>query len=114
MSEPIFSYHATIHIKSELSGSAMLVHMKAASSTKEGLLDGIRNESVKYVEQIKNFKEKDYKEIIKSKKEDKWSDRRIRNHFAKFGIELLPIDLPEEKEKKQGKKSLPDGQKTIC
>ncbi|RPI81964.1 MAG: hypothetical protein EHM34_07650 [Nitrosopumilales archaeon] len=114
MTKPIFSYHATIHIRSELSGSAMLAHMNAAASTKEGLLEGIREESVKYVEQIKNFKEKDYKEIIKDKKEDKWSNRRIRNHFAKFGI---TIELPDEKKKKKErivkKIVLPDGQKKL-
>jgi hypothetical protein len=110
--QSIFSYHARIHIRSELSGSAMLVNLNAHASTKEELLKGIEKESLKYVKEIKDFKEKDYQEIIKSKKEDKWSNKRIRNHFAKFGITIV---LPDEKKTKKGKKNdLPDGQRTLC
>ena len=111
MTESIFSYHATIHIRSELSGSAILVNLNAHASTKEDLLKKIAEQSVKYVKEIKDFKEKDYQEIIKSKKADKWSNRRIRNHFVKFGITIV---LPDEKKTKKGKKNdLPDGQKTL-
>lgn len=86
--------------------------MNAHASTKEELLQGIKEESLKYVKEIKDFNEKDYKEIIKEKKENKWSNKRIRNHFARFGI---TVDLPDEhKERKLKNKDIALGvQKTL-
>jgi hypothetical protein len=110
-SKPKYSYHARIHIRDELSGSALLVNCNANGSTKKELIASIDKECKKYVVQIRDLKDKDIKEIIKSKKEDGWSNRRIRNHFAKFGIEVLSIDLPEEKKKR--KSDLPDSQKKL-
>jgi len=91
----------------------MVVNMTAHANTKEELLEGIGKESLKYVERIGNYTQKDVKEIIKAKKEDKWSNRRIRNHFARFG---MTVDLPDEhKERKRKKKDVLSGvQKTLC
>ncbi len=113
MTEDIFSYHARIHIRSELSGSAMVINLNAHASTKGELQERILETATKYMKQIKDYKEKDYQEIVKEKKEGKWSNKRIRNHFARFGI---TIDLPDEVKEKKGKKKsmLPGGQKTLC
>jgi len=96
--KPLFKYHATIHIRDEMSGTAMLAHITAHASTKEELLSKIEEDSLKYVKQIKDYREKDYKDIIKSMKDKHYGNRKIKNHFAKFGI---TIELPDEKKKKK-------------
>lgn len=47
------------------------------------------------------------KKHIEQLKRDGWGNKRIINHFAKFGI---AVDIPE---KKSEEKKLPDGQKTL-
>jgi len=108
--EKRFVCHARIHVRDSLFGNAMLITYAHYDDSAIALFEDAAKSIEKYINTISKDKKptpKRIKEYVEQLKRDGWGNRRIINHFAKFGI---AVDIPE---KKSEEKKLPNGQKTL-
>ena len=108
--EKRFVCHARIHVRDSLFGNAMVCTYGRSDDSAVALFEDAAESIEKYINTISRDEEptqKRIKEYVEQLKTDGWGNRRIINHFAKFGI---AVDVPE---KKSEKKKLPNGQKIL-
>ncbi|GAH28774.1 unnamed protein product [marine sediment metagenome] len=108
--EKRFVCHARIHVRDSLFGNAMVCTYERLDDSAIALFEDASGSIEKYINTISKDEEptpKRIKKHIEQLKGDGWGNKRIINHFAKFGI---AVDIPE---KKSEEKKLPDGQKTL-
>jgi hypothetical protein len=108
--EKRFVCHARIHVRDSLFGNAMVCNYEHFADSAIALFEDAEKSIEKYISTISRNEEPTQKRIneyIKELKRDGWGNRRITNHFAKFGI---TVDITE---KKSEDKKLPNGQKTL-
>jgi len=108
--EKRFVCHARIHVRDSLFGNAMVCTYEHFDDSAIALFEDASESIEKYINTISRDEEptpKRIKEYIEQLKRDGWGNKRISNHFAKFGI---TVDIPE---KKLEEKKLPNGQKTL-
>lgn len=108
--EKRFVCHARIHVRDGLFGNAMVCTYERLDNSSVVLFEDAAKSIEDYISTIsrdEGVTQKRIQEHIKQLKDDGWGNRRIINHFAKFGI---TVDIPE---KKSEEKKLLDGQKTL-
>jgi hypothetical protein len=96
-SHPRFKYHATIVIKDRLFGSTMLLKTNAAAPTIRLLINNFNvksKESIQMMDQPHRVTQKAINELIEGLRQEKMSNKKIHNHFAKYGIDVY---LPDDK-----------------
>jgi len=115
-----YKYHGMISIRDKLLGNSIQVNIGCEGDNRGDLItyiDQHLKESLRhivkdrdiYIEKNRQLTEKEIDDAVcHFRKDRQWSNRRIINHFAKFGID---IDL--EKEKIVRKKKLKEGQKEL-
>ena len=108
--EERFVCHARIHVRDSLFGNAMVVTYKHFDDSATALFEEAAGAIERYITTISKDEEPTQERIkkhIEQLKEDGWGNKRIINHFAKFGI---TVDIPEKKSKE---KKLLSGQKKL-
>lgn len=91
-----FSYHATIVIKDKLFGSTIMLKTNASAPTVKVLMNNFfikTKETIRAMDQPHRTTQKAINELIQQKKQQGISNRRIHNHFEKYGIDVyIPGD----------------------
>lgn len=108
--EKRFVCHARIHVRDGLFGNSMVCTYEHFDDSAIALFEDASESIEKYINTISRDEEptlKRIKEYVEQLKRDGWGNKRITNHFAKFGIN---VDIPENKSEE---KKLPNGQKTL-
>ena len=92
MNKARFVCNVRIHIRDNLFGNAVLIHSKKVSAkSRNKLLETILQEFDKYIDLVDDEPTPEkIKGYIRRLKQDGWGDRRIKNHFAKYGIDVGP------------------------
>ncbi|MCX6822274.1 MAG: hypothetical protein NTW30_05875, partial [Candidatus Aenigmarchaeota archaeon] len=95
--KPRFSYHAKLHVKDKLFGSTMLMSTSAHASTMNMLINNFNvktREMMRGMDQPRKISQKAIEELVQQMRDNGYSAKRIKNHFAKFDIDIY---LPDEK-----------------
>lgn len=95
--KPRFSYHAKITVKDALFGSTMMLNTSSSAGTMSMLLNNFNvksKELMRGMDQPRRISQKAIEELVQNMRDQKYSIKRIKNHFAKFDID---VHLPDEK-----------------
>lgn len=95
--KPRFCYHGRILIKDKLFGSTMMMNTSAHASTMNMLINNFNvksKEMMRGMDQPRKITQKAIEELVQNMRDQKYSIKRIKNHFAKFDIDVY---LPDEK-----------------
>lgn len=90
-----FKYYGKITVKDMLFGSTMQLNTKAEAPTMNVLMNNFNvksKESIQMMDQPHRVTQKAINELIKQMKEEELSNKKIHNHFAKFGIDVYLSD----------------------
>lgn len=94
-----FYFSARITIKDKLFKDTMVINSKSHGETPDGLIRKVTNDSKKYIKTLskpRGITQENINGLVEELRRDGWGKRRIKNHFAKFGID---INLSEQKNK---------------
>lgn len=94
-----FTASVRVHVRDNVFGNAIVVNASWDGKTADGLLKRAEDEFAKYLGMMNtNIDEKELHNHAKHLKDyDGWGIKRIKNHFAKFGIDIEPYINPQKK-----------------
>lgn len=91
MDKERFTASVRVHIRDNMFGNAILVNASWDEKIADTLLKKSEEEFAKYLGMMnEDVNEKQLHNYAKNLKEKGWRIRRIKNHFAKFGIDIEP------------------------
>jgi len=93
-----FSFYGKIIIKDRLFNSTMLMNVKTEAPTFKTLINNFNTkskEAIRIMEKPRRVSQKAISDLIDEMKKQGKSNRQIKNHFAKFGIDVY---LPDDKQ----------------
>jgi len=87
-----FTASVRVHVRDKMFGNAIVVNATWNGETADGLLKKAEDEFAKYLGMMNTeINEKELHNHAKHLKDfDGWGIRRIKNHFAKFDIDIEP------------------------
>ena len=92
MDKKRFTASVKVHVRDNMFGNAILVNASWTEKSADILLKKAEDEFAKYLGMMNT--EVDEKQLHSHAKylkdEDGWGIKRIKNHFAKFGIDIEP------------------------
>jgi len=88
-----------IHVRDNIFGNAMVVNTDFAGNKQEDIIKKAKERIDKYATMISTeINEKTLHSHAKSLMEhDGWSVKKVKNHFARYGIDIDPFINPQKK-----------------
>jgi len=103
--EPRFKGSIRIHIRDNVFGNAMVINTSYAGKKRDDFVSKAKKKLDEYTKMMDSgINEKTLHSHAKYLMEtEKWSVKRVKNHFARFGIDIEPFINPQKKLSVDGK-----------
>jgi len=94
-----FKGNVRIHIRDNIFGNAMVINTDFAGNKQEDIIIKAKKKIDEYAKMISTeINEKTLHNHAKSLMEhDGWSSKKVKNHFARYGIDIEPFINPQKK-----------------
>ena len=86
-----------IHIGDDIYRQSIVLTSKIHSDSQENIIEKAIDDLKSILKSLEPINEKSLKEHIKNLIENKWSEKRIVNHFNKFDIDVNQYLNPQKK-----------------